>query len=70
MTERRTDRTTLQQRLARWETELTAMTNAGSRWGECRRFAGRSAGIRIQRREWLITHIADATVKLRNISTP
>ena len=61
---------TLQERLARWETELANMAHVGNRWGECRRFAGRSAGIRIERRRWLISHIADATAKLRTLSVP
>ena len=61
---------TLQQRLARWETELARMAHAGNRWGECRRFAGRSAGIRLERRQWLIRHISDATAKLRALSAP
>ncbi len=56
---------TLHERKERWEQELARMSFAGHRWGESRRFAGRSAGIRIERRAWLISHIADAEMKLK-----
>jgi hypothetical protein len=55
----------LRERKQRWEQELARMPS-GSRWGESRRFAGRSAGIRTERRQWLISHIAEAESKLRD----
>lgn len=54
---------TLQERKERWERELSRMSG-GNRWGESRRFAGRSAGIRFDRRRWLISHISAAETKL------
>lgn len=54
---------TLQERKERWERELSRMSG-GDRWGEIRRFAGRSAGIRLERRRWLISRIAEAETKL------
>ena len=55
---------TLQERKERWERELSRLLSCGERWGECRRFAGRSAGIRLDRSRWLISHIAEAETRL------
>lgn len=56
----------IQEKLKRWEHELQKIST-DDRWGETRRFAGRSAGKRIERRQWLISHIADAKVKLNQM---
>lgn len=53
----------LPERIARWEAELRRISGPG-RWGECRRFAGRTAGIRIVRADWLRSHIAEARVAI------
>lgn len=47
----------------RWETEL-ANLSTGERWGETRRFAGRMVENRINRRRWLIEHIASINLLL------
>ena len=56
---------TLQDKVTRWEAEIDRLNRTGNRWGECRRFAGRSAGIRVERRRWLLDHLSDAAGKLR-----
>lgn len=57
---------TVSEKKERWERELSRLSG-GHRWGECRRFAGRSAGIRIDRRRWLLSHIADAEATLAKL---
>lgn len=54
----------LQSKIAQWEAELSRMSLSSHRWGETRRFAGKSAGLRIDRRNWLIDHIWEAKKKL------
>lgn len=56
---------TLPERIDRWRKELARLAARRSRWGECRRFAGKSAGLRIARMDWLRQHIAAAQVKLQ-----
>lgn len=55
---------TLQEKLARWEAELARLRAAPSRWGETRRFAGRSAGNRLARIDWITARITDAKIAL------
>ena len=47
------------EQICKWEQELIRLHD-GSRWGESRRFAGRSAGIRLNRIDWLYKHISES----------
>jgi len=51
------------EKIARWQLELDHLNNKPSRWGEARRFAGRSAGIQLARIDWLYAHIAAANTR-------
>jgi hypothetical protein len=56
--------------LEKWQKELDSMTTS-SRWGETRRFRARSDWRKVQRRDWLISHIADLkTRKTRKHQRP
>jgi hypothetical protein len=56
---------TLKAKIARWSAELERL-HGGERWGECRRFAGKSAGNRLSRIDWLYDHIGTATEQLKS----
>jgi hypothetical protein len=50
---------TLTEKIRKWEAELERL-HGSERWGESRRFAGRSAGIRLDRINWLYDHLSTA----------
>ena len=54
----------LEEKINHWQSELDRIHAVPNRWGEHRRFAGRSAGIRLERIDWLISHISTAKVKI------
>ena len=58
----------LQAKITRWETQLGHFRIASRpRWGESRRFAGRSAGNRLAKIDWLVAHLSDANEKIRQL---
>jgi len=59
----------LHEQIARWEAQLSKLRTRPQRWGECRRFAGRTAGIRLDRIAWLTSHISDANDRMRRLQT-
>ena len=57
---------TLKAKIAKWDAELTRL-HGGGRWGECRRFSGRSSGRRLDRINWLYDRISTATAQLKKL---
>jgi hypothetical protein len=51
------------EKIIRWQRELARIRGVPSRWGESRRFAGKSAGNRLARIDWLVEHIAALKAK-------